>query len=61
MSLQDVPVHKSSIKARVMFDKGSEITLVSDSFARKNNLPYEPATYTLAGIGGKATTYEFKL
>ena len=58
MSLQDVPVHNSSIKARVMFDNGSEITLVSNSFARKNNLTYEPATYTLAGIGSKATTYD---
>ena len=58
MSLQDVPVHNSSIKAPVMFDNGSEITLVSNSFARKNNLPYEPATYTLARIGSKATTYD---
>ena len=41
-----------------MFDNGSEITLMSNSFARKNNLPYEPATYTLAGIGSKATTYD---
>ena len=31
---------------------------MSNSFARKNNLPYEPATYTLAGIGSKATTYD---
>merc|ERR1712030_118928 len=58
MSLQDVPVHNSTIKARVMFDNGSEITLVSNFFARKNNLPYERATYTLAGIGSKATTYD---
>ena len=41
-----------------MFDNGSEITLVSNFFARKNNLPYERATYTLAGIGSKATTYD---
>ena len=58
MSLQDVPVHKSSAKACVMFDNGSEITLVSNFFARKNNLPYEQATYTLAVIGSKATSYD---
>merc|ERR1712030_315117 len=58
MSLQDVPVHNSTIKARVMFDNGSEITLVSNFFARKNNLPYEQATYTLAGLGSEATTYD---
>ena len=57
MSLQDVPVHNYSVMAGVMFDNGSEITLVSNFFARKNNLPYEWATYTLAGIGSKATTY----
>merc|ERR1712239_81966 len=31
---------------------------MSNSFPRKNNLPYERATYTLAGIGSKATTYD---
>ena len=40
-----------------MFDNGSEITLVSSIFAKKNNLPFEQATYTLAGIGSNATTY----
>merc|ERR1712030_7211 len=58
MSLQDVPVHNSTIKARVMFDNGSEITLVSNFFAKKNNLPYEQATYTLAGLGSEATTFD---
>ena len=58
MSLQDIPVRNSSIKARVMFDNRSEITLVSNSFARKNNLPHDRATYTLVGIGSKATTYD---
>ena len=41
-----------------MFDNGLKITLISNFFARKNNLPYERATYTLAGIGSKATTYD---
>ena len=56
MSLQDIPIKNSSIKARVMFDNGSKITLVSSIFAKKNNLPFEEATYKLAGIGSKAMT-----
>ena len=40
-----------------MFDVGSEIPLVSSIFAKRNNLPYEEAMYTLSGIGSKATTY----
>ena len=58
MSLQDIPVSNSNSKAHVIFDNGSEITLVSNHFARKNNLPFEQATYTLAGIGSNATTYD---
>ena len=58
MSLQDIPVHNSSTEACVMFDNGSEITLVSNYFARKNNLPYERATYTMAAIGSKPKTYD---
>ena len=57
MSLQDIPIKNSSSKARVMFDNGSEITLVSSFFTKKNNLPFEEATYTLAGVGSKAITY----
>ena len=44
-------------EAQVMFDKGLEITLVSRFFAKRNNLPFEESTYTLAGVGSKATTY----
>ena len=40
-----------------MFDNSFEITLVSNFFAKRNNLPFEEATYTLAGVGSKATTY----
>ena len=43
-----------------MFDNGSEITLVSNFFAKKNNLPFEEASYTLAGIGSNPTTYNNK-
>ena len=57
MSLQDIPIKNSSSKAQVMFDNGSEITLVSRFFITRNNLPFEEATYTLAGVGSKATTF----
>ena len=57
MSLQDIPVTNTNKKAWVMFDNGSEITLVSSIFAKKNNLPFEQATYNLAGIWSNATTY----
>ena len=40
-----------------MFDNGFEITLVSSFFTRRNKLPFKEATYTLAGVGSKATTY----
>ena len=40
-----------------MFDNGSEITLVSSVFAKKNNLPYEEASYTLAEIESSPTKY----
>ena len=56
MCLQDIPINQST-KAHVMFDNGSELTLVSSFFAKRNNLPYEDTTYTLAGVGGTATTY----
>ena len=34
------------------------ITLVSNYFAKKNNLPFEEATYTLVGIGRNAVIYD---
>ena len=40
-----------------MFDNSSEITLMSNFLAKKKNLPFEEATYTLAGIGSNPTTY----
>ena len=56
ISLQDISIKNSLFKALVMFDNGSEITLVSSIFVKKNNLPFDEATYTLAGIGSKAMT-----
>merc|ERR1712121_579025 len=58
MSLQDVPIKNSSIKARTMFDNGSELTLVSNFFAKKNNFSYEEATYTISGVGGAESTFK---
>ena len=40
-----------------MFHNSSEITLVSNFFTKKNNLPFEEASYTLAGIGSNPTMY----
>ena len=57
MSLRTIPLHNSNNMAQVMFDNGSEITLVSSVFATKNNVPYEEASYTLAGIGSSPTMY----
>ena len=57
MSLQDVPVKDSPTKARIMFDNGSKLTLVSSFFAKKNNFSYEEATYTISGVGGAETTF----
>ena len=57
MSLQDIPITNLNRKARVMFDNGFEISLVSNIFTRKANLPYEEASYTFAGIGSNSTTY----
>ena len=40
-----------------MFDNGSKISLVSNFFAMKAKLPFEEASYTLAGVGSNSTTY----
>ena len=55
MCLQDVNIRDSSVKARTLFDNGSELTLISSIFAKKNNLPYKEATYTISGVGGATT------
>ena len=43
--------------AQVMFNNGSEIILVTNVFSKRNNLPFEEASYTLAGIESNPTTY----
>ena len=57
MSLQDVPIKNSSMKARTMFNNGSELTLVSSFFANKNNFSYEEASYTISGVGGAESMF----
>ena len=54
ISLQDVPVKNSFLKARVMFDNGLELPLILSFFAKKNNLSY---SYTISGVGGGTTTF----
>merc|ERR1711867_387912 len=58
MSLQDIPVKNSSMKARTLFDNGSELTLVSSFFANKNNFSYEEASYTISRVGGAESTFD---
>ena len=57
MSLQDIPINQAT-ETCVMFDNGSELTLVSSFFTKKNKFPYKEATYTLSGVGTSATTYK---
>ena len=59
MSLQDVPVKNSSIKARTMFDNGFKLTLVSSFFANKNNFSYKEASYTISAVGGAESTFKY--
>lgn len=56
MYLQDIPMNTST-KAQVMLDNGSELTIVSSFFTKRNNLTYEDTTYTLTVVGGAATSY----
>ena len=55
LSLQDIPVSGYSHTARVMFDNGSEVTLITHVFARKAKLSYKDASYSIAGIGNEST------
>ena len=40
-----------------MFNNSPELTLISSFFAKKHNLPYQEASYTISGIGGGTTTF----
>ena len=47
---------KGVITIWVLFDNGSEVTLVRNDFCIQAGFKLQPATYTLAGVGGQAQT-----
>ena len=64
LCVQDIPVSvdsKSDKNARVLFDNGSQTTLVRDHFAEQAGWSYTKAQYTLAGIGNKSRLIQGKL
>ena len=67
LCVQDVPViSKSRCKkgdntARILFDSGSQTTLVRNKFAEQAGWSYSKARYSLAGIGANAKTIYGKL
>ena len=67
LCIQDVPVvsnsrpKKGEITARVLFDSGSQTTLVRNKFAEQAGWSYSKAQYSLAGIGSIAKTIYSKL
>ena len=67
LCVQDVPVVSNSrckqgdITARLLFDSGSQTTLVRNKFAEQAGWSYSKAQYSLAGIGATAKTIHGKL
>ena len=67
LCVQDVPVICSSdsgrkvATARILFDSGSQTTLVRDKFAEQAGWSYSKAQYSLAGIGTSSKTIQGKL
>ena len=64
MCVQDIPASVTSEpdrNARVLFDLGSQTTLVRDQFAEQAGWSYTNAQYSLAGIGSKSRTIQGKL
>ena len=59
LCFQDVYI-KEDILARVLYDSGSEVNLVTNKFAKKNNLKHEDAYYILAGVDAKPRNYSSK-
>ena len=58
MSLQDVVVDKASRKeARVLFDNGSQMTLVKNSFCIEQGYPCQPQSYSIIGVRGNVQHY----
>ena len=48
---QDIPFKKSKVKARVMWDKGSNRVLIREDFAEKNRLISKEVTYMIEVVG----------
>ncbi len=67
LCVQDIPASVSTgsdrklINARVLFDLGSQTTLVRDQFAEQAGWSYTNAQYSLAGIGTSSRTIQGKL
>ena len=58
--MQDIEIKRrprGQMTVRVLFDNGSEVTLVRNAFAMKARFKWQPATYTLAGVGRQAQSY----
>ena len=52
---------KGDITARILFDSGSQTTLVTNKFAEQAGWIYSNAQYSLSGIGASAKTIQGKL
>ena len=67
LCVQDIPVicisesKKKTTNARVLFDLGSQTTLVRDQFAEQAGWSYTKAQYSLAGIGTSSKLIQGKL
>ena len=67
LCVQDIPAISSlesdekSPNARVLFDLGSQTTLVRDNFAEQLGWSYTNAHYSLAGIGSSSKLIQGKL
>ena len=55
LSIQDIPVAGYNYPACCLFDNGSEITLITHTFAKKSGLTHEDASYSISGIGSNST------
>ena len=64
LCVQDIPASVASEpdrKVRVLFDLGSQTTLVRDKFAEQAGWSYTTAQYSLAGIGSNSRIIQGKL
>ena len=67
LCVQYVPVisnprcKKEDITDRILFDSGSQTTLVTNKFAEQAGWSYSKAQYSLSGIGASAKTIHGKL